>query len=200
VEQPGAPGWDGAVLTVGDPAADEPAGAPPAVELLRWQHAVTDVLTRPGPPSDRPLLPVPGEGRTALVDGEIEIVAARPCADLRDALARLVDGAAGLAVHAYLDRHDDASAALLRTELSARTGLVTAFGWAGRTLPAAPAVLQITGAGPHGPAADHQRAAAERQAADLERAGVRVLRLHLRDRLIGLVELVRAVQDLRRLT
>jgi len=206
VEQPGAPGWDDAVLTAGDPDADERADAPPAAELLRWQHAVADLLDRPGLPPGRTLFPpspVPGEGRAALVAGEIEITAAWPSADVRDALARLVDGAGSLAVHAHLDRHDDASAALLRTELCAGTGLVTAFGWAGRALPVARialpgarAVLQISGAGPHGPAAAQQRAEADRQAVAMECAGVRVLRLHLRDRLIGLVELVRAVQDL----
>jgi hypothetical protein len=203
VERPGAPGWDGAVLTVGDPAAGEPADGPLAVELLRWQHAVADLCDRPGLPRATTLAPpspVPGDGRAALVVGEIEIVAPWPSATVSEAVARLVDGAGSLAVHAHLDRHDDASAALLRTELSARTGLVTAFGWAGRALPAAPAVLQITGAGQPGPASGHQRAAADRQAAELERAGVRVLRVHLSDRLVGLVELVRAVQDIHHLT
>jgi glucose-6-phosphate isomerase len=132
-----------------------------------------------------------------------------------DALRALVDPAetapTHLAVHAYLDRESDASAAVLRLELARRTGLTTTFGWAPRCLtgtgqydeggPGAPVVCQLTGAAAEPgerseELGERQRAMADADAAALAAAGRRVLRLHLVDRIAGLVTLAKAVQQL----
>jgi hypothetical protein len=139
-------------------------------------------------------------------------------ASVHDALRGLVDSApdgAHLSVHAYLDRIEDASAAVLRPELARRTGLPTAFGWAPRRLsgggqrdkggPPDVLVCQLTGApdggpagpgGDAGPLAELQLAQASADAVALAARGLPVLRLHFTDRLAGLVTLARAVQDL----
>jgi glucose-6-phosphate isomerase len=124
------------------------------------------------------------------------------------------DGAGRLAVHAYLDRIEDASAAVLRAELARRTGLPTTFGWAPRCLPGsgqhakggppATRVCQLT-ADPDDPGLRPETAAAldavqqgiaEADAAALTTRGRPVLRLHFTDRVAGLVTLARAVQQL----
>jgi hypothetical protein len=117
-------------------------------------------------------------------------------------------------VHAYLDRIEDASAAVLRAELTRRTGLPTTFGWAPRCLagsgqhakggPPDTRVCQLT-ADPDDPGlrpaaaaaldAVQQRLAAT-DAAALAARGRPVLRLHFTDRVAGLVTLARAVQQL----
>jgi glucose-6-phosphate isomerase len=119
-------------------------------------------------------------------------------------------------VHAYLDRFDDASAAVLRPEFARRTDLPTFFGWAPRCLPgtgrreecgpAGALVCQLTGAAGElddlvpGPGADaltrHQLEVARASAATLAARGTIVLRLHFTDRVAGLVTLARAVQQL----
>ncbi|WP_026361309.1 hypothetical protein [Amycolatopsis nigrescens] len=118
-----------------------------------------------------------------------------------------------LAVQVYLDRLDDASAALLRTELAKRTGLQTTFGWGPRFLHSTGQYhkgghqngifLQITGAAeadlevPDRPytlgTLQHAQALGDGQV--LVEHGRPVLRLHLTDRAAGLAELVRAVQE-----
>jgi glucose-6-phosphate isomerase len=121
---------------------------------------------------------------------------------------------AHLAVHAYLDRIDDASVAVLRPELARRTGLPTTFGWAPRCLPGtgqhakggppSTRVCQLT-ADPEDPGlrpeaaaalAAVQRGLAAGDAAALAARGRRVLRLHFTDRVAGLVTVARAVQEL----
>lgn len=233
VEAPNAPGWAAAgALTVGasgDAVVHGSAGA----RLLLWQHAVAVAAHLLGvDPTDRPDAGS-GEGHPdgepAFSDGEVEVHAGPwlPAGTdtLAGAVAALVaaagtEGADGhLAVHAYLDREGDASAAVLRPELSRRTGLVTTFGWAPRCLPGSGqrdkggppggAIVQVTGAAwPDGdgdgggddavtaPLAGFQRALARSDAAELTRRGRPVLRLHLTDRVVGLVALVRAVQQL----
>ncbi|WP_232663687.1 glucose-6-phosphate isomerase [Pseudonocardia sp. TRM90224] len=234
VEQAGAPGWDGADLTVtSDEAepADVTLAGPTAARLLLWQHA-TAVAAHllgvgvgqeshfPAPTGQESGFPalagtgIEGEIGAGFEDGGIVVRAAGgwlpPEVDtVAGAVKALVSAAAErpaghLAVHAYLDRTDDASAAVLRGELARRTGLVTTFGWAPRCLPGSGqhvqgVLCQLTGgvdedAGPTpDPLAELQLGAA---AADAAQRDVPVLRLHLTDRLIGLVTLARAVQEI----
>jgi len=107
-----------------------------------------------------------------------------------------------LALHAYLDRESDASVAVLRAELARRTGLVVTFDWAPRgpraTGPGT-LVCQLTGEPDDDPGHrlnDLQQDLARADADELARRGHPVLRLHLADRLAGLVTVARAVQHL----
>jgi hypothetical protein len=242
VEGPDAPEW-GRLPAVG---VGDVAGAvlsthgSPAAQMLAWQHAVAvaahllavDPTDRPdahdAPPSTDPNAVV------AFTDGAVEVRAGdwlpadtTTVADALRALTAEADGeAAHLAVHAYLDRIEDASTAVLRSELARRTGLPTIFGWAPRCLPGAgqhakgaPAdarVCQLTGAlddasddladdraddqaddPTAGGALDTvQRQVAQADAAALAARGRPVLRLHFIDRVAGLVTLAHAVQEL----
>ncbi|MEJ3654930.1 glucose-6-phosphate isomerase [Actinomycetes bacterium KLBMP 9759] len=217
VEQPGAPGWDGA-LTVG-PGGDVDLDGPLAAHPLLWQHATAVAAhllgfevgqeshfpAPTGQESGFPALPGTGYG-DGFEDGGVVVQALGrwlppEVGSVADALKALVAIASGhLAVHAYLDRTDDASAAVLRAELARRTGLVTTFGWAPRCLPGTGrhvrgVLCQLTGGAEEGlePLAELQLAQA---AADAAERDVPVLRLHLTDRLIGLVTLARAVQEI----
>ncbi|SFJ67217.1 glucose-6-phosphate isomerase [Amycolatopsis sacchari] len=138
-------------------------------------------------------------------DGELADV-------LRSFLATAPEGGY-LAVQAYLDRLDDASASILRAELAKRTGLQTTFGWGPRFLHSTGQYhkgghqngifLQITGAVeqdldvPDRPYTlgklQHAQALGDGQV--LREHGRPVLRLHLTDRAAGLAQLVRAVQE-----
>ncbi|HZG92732.1 MAG TPA: glucose-6-phosphate isomerase [Pseudonocardia sp.] len=205
---------------------------PAAGQVLLWQHAVAVAAHLLGiDPTDRPDSPVTirpagrpaGDGEPTFVDGAVAVHAGTwlPPAvrTVADALRALVDPVGGsathLAVHAYLDRESDASAAVLRAELARRTGLTTTFGWAPRCLagtgqydkggPDGTVVCQLTGAADQlaGDAADRpgelaelQRAVAGAEAEALAGRGRRVLRLHLTDRLAGLVTVAKAVQQL----
>jgi glucose-6-phosphate isomerase len=118
-----------------------------------------------------------------------------------------------IAVHAYLDRLDDASAALLRPEIAKRTGSQTTFGWGPRFLHSTGqyhkgghqngVFLQITGTPENDlPVPDRpytlgtlQHAQALGDGQVLAEHGRPVLRLHLTDRAAGLAELMRAVQE-----
>lgn len=118
-----------------------------------------------------------------------------------------------LAVQAYLDRLDDASAALLRTEFAKRADLQTTFGWGPRFLHSTGQYhkgghpngifLQITGAVerdiqvPDQPytLGTLQLAQAIGDGQVLSEHGRPVLRLHLTDRAAGLAELIRALQE-----
>ncbi|MGW3469309.1 glucose-6-phosphate isomerase [Saccharopolyspora sp. NPDC000995] len=176
----------------------------------------------------RALLDGPAGGppaTAALVDGAIEV---HPSGDwltagvgnVTEALRAFLSTAPKggyLAVQAYLDRLDDASTAVLRPELARRTGLQTTFGWGPRFLHSTGqyhkgghhngVFLQITGAAeedlevPDRPytLAGLQRAQALGDCQVLADRNRPVLRLHLTDRAAGLVELVKAVQDLRSL-
>jgi glucose-6-phosphate isomerase len=120
-----------------------------------------------------------------------------------------------LAVQAYLDRIADASAVVLRTELARRAQLQTTFGWGPRFLHSTGqyhkgghqngAFLQLTGAvdtdipvpNTTFTLGELQRAQAWGDAEVLNAHDRPVLRLHLRDRAAGLIQVVRAVQELR---
>ncbi|MDQ4102960.1 MAG: glucose-6-phosphate isomerase, partial [Actinomycetota bacterium] len=136
---------------------------------------------------------------------------------LSDALRALIAATPELgylAVQAYLHRIADASAAVLRTELARRTQLQTTFGWGPRFLHSTGqyhkgghqngAFLQLTGAvemdvpvpGTTFTLGQLQRAQALGDAEVLATHGRAVLRLHLLDRAAGLVQVVRAVQEL----
>jgi hypothetical protein len=207
---------------------------PVAGQLLLWQRAVAvaahlvgvDPTGRPGPTAPPPVAAPP-----AFVDGAVAVHAdgwlPAGVDTVADALRALVDPfdapvdapvdsvPARLALHAYLDRESDASAAVLRPELARRTGLTTTFGWAPRCLagtgqydwegPDGVRVCQLTGAGgdPVEGVGEHdeeldelQGAIAAADAAALAARGARVLRLHLVDRVAGLVTLAKAVQQL----
>jgi glucose-6-phosphate isomerase len=133
------------------------------------------------------------------------------------ALQALVDATPDcgyLAVQAFLDRVDDASAAVLRAELARRTGLQTTFGWGPRYLHSTGqyhkgghpngVFLQLTGAVtgdlaiPDQPFsfAQLQLAQAAGDGQVLTERGRPVLRLHLVDRVVGLSELGHAIQGL----
>ncbi|WP_433869353.1 glucose-6-phosphate isomerase [Saccharopolyspora sp. CA-218241] len=173
----------------------------------------------------RALLDGPAGGPAAtptLVDGSIEVHPSGNwlsvgVATVREALKVFLAAAPEggyLAVQAYLDRLDDASAAVLRPELARRTGLQTTFGWGPRFLHSTGQYhkgghqnglfLQLTGDSeqdvevPDRPysLAGLQRAQALGDGQVLSDHGRPVLRLHLTDRAAGLVELVKAIQDL----
>ncbi|SDP89983.1 glucose-6-phosphate isomerase [Actinopolyspora xinjiangensis] len=159
----------------------------------------------------------------ATVDGSIEVHAegdwlSAGVGTVTEALRALVSAAPAtgyLAVQAYLDRIDDASITVLRPELARRTGLQTTFGWGPRFLHSTGqyhkgghqngVFLQVTGAveedmevpGRPYTLSGLQRAQALGDGQVLAQRNRPVLRLHLTDRTTGLVELVKAVQDLR---
>jgi glucose-6-phosphate isomerase len=121
-----------------------------------------------------------------------------------------------LAVQAYLDRLDDASASLARAELARRTGLQTTFGWGPRFLHSTGqyhkgghqngVFLQVTGAVAEDvPVPDRpytlgvlQHAQALGDGSVLADHGRPVLRLHLTDRVAGLVALFKAIAEAHR--
>jgi glucose-6-phosphate isomerase len=175
----------------------------------------------------RALLDGPAGGPAAtpaLVDGPIEVHASGDwlsagVGTVSEALRAFLSAAPEngyLAVQAYLDRLDDASTAVLRPELARRSGLQTTFGWGPRFLHSTGqyhkgghqngVFLQITGE----PSGDLevpdrpytlvglQRAQALGDGQVLAQRDRPVLRLHLTERAEGLVELVKAVQNLRR--
>ncbi|ANY08984.1 hypothetical protein [Pseudonocardia sp. HH130630-07] len=139
-----------------------------------------------------------------------------------DALCATAGADGHLAVSAWLDPESDASVAVLRGPLATRSGLPVAFGWApgcrsGDTgAPDRAVHCHLTGGGldgagdpgddtgdpfgvdtapePSGLTSLHT-AQARAVASDQRRRGRPVLRLHLTDRLTGLVTLARAVQD-----
>jgi glucose-6-phosphate isomerase len=207
---------------------------PPAAQLVLWQHATAVAAHLLGvDPTDRPdaaraAVDLPGTagphsapiatslGTADFTDGGVDVHAgpwlpagtSTVAAALR-ALIGTADEGSHLTVHAYLDRLDDASAAVLRPELARRTGLPTTFGWAPRCLPgggqrdkggpADAVVCQLTGESPPDlpeALAELQQAQARADAAALAHRGLPVLRLHFSDRVAGLVTLARAVQQL----
>ncbi|HEX3778946.1 MAG TPA: glucose-6-phosphate isomerase [Pseudonocardiaceae bacterium] len=121
-----------------------------------------------------------------------------------------------VAVQAYLDRLDDASAALLRAEVARRSGLQTTFGWGPRFLHSTGqyhkgghqngVFLQVTGAVAEDIAVPDrpytlgvlQHAQALGDGSVLADHGRPVLRLHLTDRVAGLAELFKAVAEVSR--
>jgi hypothetical protein len=205
-----------------DGAAVTTSGSP-AAQFMLWQYATAVAAHLAGvDPTDRPdAARIAGNGAVhapgvQFTDGNIDVHAGAwlpsGTSTVAEALRALIDAAeadAHLTVHAYLDRLDDASAAVLRPELTRRTGLPTTFGWAPRCLPgtgqrdkggpADAVICQITGdAEPDLPAdlAELQQAQARADAEALTGRGRPVLRLHFTDRVAGLVTLARAVQQL----
>jgi glucose-6-phosphate isomerase len=153
----------------------------------------------------------------AAVDGAVEIHASAGATGegsltdtLREFTGMLPEGGY-LAVQAYLDRVEDASAALLRAELATRLGAQVTFGWGPRFLHSTGQYhkgghpngyfLQVTGdaeadidvPGKPYSLGSLQLAQARGDAEVLTDRGRPVLRLHLTDRAAGLADLVRAV-------
>ncbi|MEV4649305.1 glucose-6-phosphate isomerase [Saccharopolyspora sp. NPDC049357] len=244
VESPDAPGFvdagaDATTVAVG-PGVDTArisTDGPLGGQLLLWEFATAIAGRLLGiNPFDQPdveaakkaaraLLDGPAGGPAAtpaVVDGSIEVHtsgewASAGVGNVTEALRAFLATAPTsgyLAIQAYLDRLDDASAAVLRTELARRTGLQTTFGWGPRFLHSTGQYhkgghqnglfLQITGDSegdlevPERPytLAGLQRAQALGDGQVLADHGRPVLRLHLTDRAAGLVELVKAVQNL----
>lgn len=215
-------------------------------QFLLWEHAVAIAGRLLGiNPFDQPdveaaksatrsLLETPGDdagveaGRPAFVDGDIAV---HPSGEwlpadtdtvgaAMAALLRAAPDGGYLAVQAFLDRLDDASATVLRSELARCSAAVrssplqTTFGWGPRFLHSTGqyhkgghqngVFLQLSGE----PAEDLdvpgrpftfgtlQRAQALGDGQVLAQRGRPVLRLHFTDRAAGLVTLVRAVQQL----
>jgi glucose-6-phosphate isomerase len=235
VEGPESPEWHGGAaqaLSIGHvPGAAAGSAGSPAEQILLWQYAVAVAAHLLGvDPTDRPDATTPDAGpeqlatseTPAFVDGGIEAHAGPwlpvGTSTVAEALRALTESSGThITVHAYLDRLDDASAAVLRPELARRTGLPTLFGWAPRCLPGSgqrekggppgALVCQLTGAADDGfdpgpaepgadPLAEHQLAQARADASALAARGTTVLRLHFTDRVAGLVTLARAVQQL----
>lgn len=189
------------VLSIGTDLSNTPedeendvhlGGSPTGVlHLLQWSVAAAGYLlggdpTAP-PARDDAVPPL------AFTDGGIDVHAGAwlppGCANVGDALRALLatspttSGTGPVALHAHLDPELDASVAVLRDALVRRTGRRTTFTWAPGVPPAGALAVQLTGdvlqdgPAPPGPGRDG-------------------LRLHLRDRLAGLVTLARAVADL----
>ncbi|TCK24389.1 hypothetical protein [Pseudonocardia endophytica] len=196
--------------------------ADPGARTLLWQVAVAVAARRLGtdPYPEPPDVADPGPSEPVVRDGGVEVHAngwLPEVGTVGEALAELVRRApvgGHLAVAAWLDPESDASVAVLRGLLAERTGLPTTFGWAPRCWPGdgqrhlagstRPAVhCHLSGDAPDAVEApalaelDSLHAAQARSAvAALDERGQPVLRLHLTDRVAGLVTLARAVQDL----
>ena len=160
-----------------------------------------------------------GGEKPSAVDGSVQVFASPGVrtdgrlADVLRAFLALAPDKGYLSVQAYLDRLDDASAALLRPELARRSGLQTTFGWGPRFLHSTGQYhkgghqngifLQVTG----DPETDlqvpgrpytlgklqHAQALGDGQV--LTEHGRPVLRLHLTDRAAGLAHLMHAVEE-----
>ncbi|GAB2967325.1 glucose-6-phosphate isomerase [Amycolatopsis acidiphila] len=242
VEGPTAPGFadagpDATPLAIGPEvgAAKIATGGPLGAQFLLWEFAtaIAGRLLEINPfdqpdveaakKAARSLLDNPaaleGGESPSTVDGVVEVFAPEGVStdgELADVLRAFLATAPEhgyLAVQAYLDRLDDASAALLRPELARRSGLQTTFGWGPRFLHSTGQYhkgghqngifLQVTGT----PETDlevpdrpytlgklqHAQALGDGQV--LAEHGRPVLRLHLSDRAAGLAQLFRAVQE-----
>ncbi|MFB9609145.1 glucose-6-phosphate isomerase [Kutzneria kofuensis] len=148
--------------------------------------------------------------------GEWLPATATTLADVLNAFLAAAPDHGYVAVQAYLDRLDDASAAVLRPAIARASRLQTTFGWGPRFLHSTGqyhkgghqngVFLQITGAVaqdlevPDRPytlgVLQHAQALGDGQV--LAEHGRPVLRLHLTDRAAGLVELTKAVQEVKR--
>ena len=166
--------------------------------------------------------PLP-EGVAVFTEGAVAVHTDDPillggATDLRSviaALLRAIPEHGYLAVMAYLDRHADSAAALLRKSLAQRTERPVTFGWAPRFLhstgqyhkggPQNGAFLQVTGAVDHDLAipdrpfgfARLQMAQALGDLRALQQRGRPAIRLHLLDRTEGLQDLLDAAGSAR---
>ncbi|OZM72363.1 glucose-6-phosphate isomerase [Amycolatopsis antarctica] len=202
--------WEYATAIVGRLLGIDPFDQP---DVEAAKKAARSLLDSPDPAT--------GASSPSTVDGHVEVhgtVGASGDGTLADVLTEFLDTVPDngyLAVQAYLDRLDDASAALLRAELAKRTGHQVTFGWGPRFLHSTGqyhkgghqngVFLQLTGAAvddlevPDRPytLGTLQLAQALGDGQVLADHGRPVLRLHLTDRAAGLAELVRAVQQVR---
>ncbi|WP_116050654.1 glucose-6-phosphate isomerase [Amycolatopsis palatopharyngis] len=243
VEGPDSPGFadadtDATTVAIGPrvATADLAVRGPLGGQFLLWEYA-TAVIGRllEINPFDQPdveaaknaarsLLDEPdslgGDQEPSTVDGSVEVYASAGVSgdgglgDVLQEFLRTVPEHGYVAVQAYLDRLDDASATLLRGELAKRAGVQVTFGWGPRFLHSTGQYhkgghqngifLQITGDTendievPDRPytLGTLQLAQALGDGAVLREHGRPVLRLHLTDRAAGLAEIVRALQDL----
>lgn len=143
-----------------------------------------------------------------LVEGPVQVYAGRwwtpganTLADALRALLATLDVGAPLVLSAHLDREGDASVSVLRAELARRTGRPTVFGFVPRRAAAPGGLCQLTAdPDPDSPAPGPVDALLHRQAAQAREEAAAgtgpVLRLHLTDRVAGLVTVARAVQRL----
>lgn len=160
-----------------------------------------------------------GGERPSAVDGPVQVFAPSGMptdgglAGVLRAFLALAPENGYLSVQAYLDRLDDASAALLRSELAKRSGLQTTFGWGPRFLHSTGQYhkgghqngifLQVTGEpetdlevpGRPYTLGELQHAQALGDGQVLTEHGRPVLRLHLTDRAAGLAHLMHAVEE-----
>ncbi|HET6502535.1 MAG TPA: glucose-6-phosphate isomerase [Amycolatopsis sp.] len=242
VEGPDAPGFAGAGPDATPVAIGPATGAakiatagPLGAQFLLWEFAtaIAGRLLEINPfdqpdveaakQATRDLLGDPARlagGETpSTVDGPVQVFAAGEVpahgslTDVLRAFLALAPDGGYLAVQAYLDRLDDASAELLRPELARRSGLQTTFGWGPRFLHSTGQYhkgghqngifLQLTGdcetelevPGRPYPLGKLQHAQALGDGQVLAQHGRPVLRLHLTDRAAGLAHLIRAVQE-----
>jgi glucose-6-phosphate isomerase len=246
VESTEAPGFadarsDATPVTIGSAAGNAmvSTAGPLGGLFLLWEYAVAVAGRLLGiNPFDQPdveaakvaarkLLDAPaGEHESAptFVVGPIEVYGAagwlpEGTATVGAAIKALVAAAPDLgylAVQAYLDRLDDASAALLRPDIARRTGLQTTFGWGPRFLHSTGqyhkgghrngVFLQVTGAVEQDlPVPERpytlgvlQQAQALGDGNVLAEHDRPVLRLHLTDRVAGLAELFKALEEVSR--
>jgi glucose-6-phosphate isomerase len=166
--------------------------------------------------------PLP-EGKPVFTDGAVDVHTDDPIllggagdlAGVLSALLRAVPDRGYLAVMAYLDRHADGSVALVRKSLASHTERPVTFGWAPRFLhstgqyhkggPQIGAFLQITGAVAHDlPIPGRPFGFARLQMAQalgdlraLQQRARPAIRLHLKDRTLGIQQLLDAAGSLR---
>ncbi|MBP2368636.1 hypothetical protein [Pseudonocardia parietis] len=213
----------GVVPGAGDGAVRTDAGPGATIVLWQVAVALAARVLGTDPFAPAPPAPHEGpEEVPAFVDGGVAVhggdwlpSGVDTVADALDALADAVRHDGGhLAVSAWLDPESDASVGVLRAPLAARLGLPVAFGWApgcrsGDTgAPDRAAHCHLTGGGidpdgteppgagtaPEPSGMDSLHAAQARAVvSDQRRRGRPVLRLHLTDRLTGLVTLAHAV-------
>ena len=235
VSAPGATGPDVALVTIGEPGdAPGPVASvtgPLGAQFLTWEYAVAVAGWAIGiNPFDQPNVqeskdntgrilesglkseePVFTEGAVQVFGSADLLGGADTLADALQALVRAIPDRGYLAVMAYLDRENDASAADLRGELARSSGKAVTFGWAPRFLhstgqyhkggPQVGAFLQIT-ATPDGDLAvpgrpyDFATLQAAQAGGDRQALAGRdrpLLHLHLTDRAAGLGQLLEAV-------
>ncbi|WP_433501946.1 hypothetical protein ACQP04_19210 [Pseudonocardia halophobica] len=202
-------------------------GGPLGAELLLWQYAAAAASRlldgeafgpeAPATAGATTPEPLPRRGSDGLVDVHAAESLSGAADDPGTALQALVDAVppgGHLALSVWLDPADDASVAVLRGELARRAGVPVTFGWGPRDRgvlapfrrddPRPGVLCLVTGDPPDdlvpdpGPALTSLALTeAGSVAADVAARGVPVLRLHLTDRVAGLVSLARAVQGLR---
>ncbi|HEY2765360.1 MAG TPA: glucose-6-phosphate isomerase [Pseudonocardiaceae bacterium] len=204
--------WEHAVAMAGKLLGINPFDQPDVEAAKVAARALLDGSTTPDPE------PAFVEGAVAVYPiGDWPHAGAATVAEALRALITVTPELGYLAVQAYLDRIADASAAVLRSELARRSrrgGLQVTFGWGPRFLHSTGqyhkgghqngSFLQITGdadqdlqvPGTSYTLGQLQRAQALGDAQVLAVRGRPVLRLHLLDRPAGLIQVVRAVQEL----